>query len=268
MYGAAGGGLTANGLAYIALFAAVPTGLLILGLAGYVTTDPEIQANLAARLADVFPPLADVFEDLVRSMSQGAGITSLVGLVGLVWAVSQLYVALDRVFARIFKDEPARGVAGRQLRAIISVGILVLLVFVSLVLASVASVATTFLPNAFPGFESFLEVIGSPLALVASAVAVVLVGYRLLPPRPPTWRAIRVPGLLAALAVVVLAQGFAFVVPRLFGAATLASSLATAFIALAWLSLTFQVLLIGASWVYVRTIRADVERERDLPGLA
>jgi uncharacterized BrkB/YihY/UPF0761 family membrane protein len=43
-----------------------------------------------------------------------------------------------------------------------------------------------------------------------------------------------------------------FLAPRLVGAAALAGSLATAFIALAWLSFTFQAVLYGASWVRVR----------------
>ena len=33
-------------------------------------------------------------------MSQGAAVTSLVGLVGLVWTVSQFYVTLDVAFSR------------------------------------------------------------------------------------------------------------------------------------------------------------------------
>jgi hypothetical protein len=41
-------------------------------------------------------------------------------------------------------------------------------------------------------------------------------------------------------------------VPRLVGVAALAGSLASAFIALAWLSFSFQALLYGASWVRIR----------------
>ena len=49
-----------------------------------------------------------------------------------------------------------------------------------------------------------------------------------------------------------LSQIFTFLVPRLVGVAALAGSLASAFIALAWLSFTFQALLYGAAWVRVR----------------
>ena len=51
-------------------------------------------------------------------------------------------------------------------------------------------------------------------------------------------------------------------VPRLVGVAALAGSLASAFIALAWLSFTFQALLYGAAWVRVRDELADREGRR------
>ena len=57
---------------------------------------------------------------------------------------------------------------------------------------------------------------------------------------------------LRGVVIVVLSQAFLFLAPRLVGAALVAGSLATAFVALAWLSFTFQVLLYGAAWVRVR----------------
>ena len=58
--------------------------------------------------------------------------------------------------------------------------------------------------------------------------------------------------MIVGIAVVVLAQVFTFLVPRLVGSVAFAGSLAAAFIALAWLSFTFQALLYGAAWVRVR----------------
>ena len=43
IYGRAAGGLLANGLAFSALFAAIPTMLLVLGLAGWVANDPAVR---------------------------------------------------------------------------------------------------------------------------------------------------------------------------------------------------------------------------------
>ena len=73
-----------------------------------------------------------------------------------------------------------------------------------------------------------------------------------------------VPAIVAGLGIFLLSQVFLFVAPRLVGVAALAGPLATAFIALAWLSFTFQVLLLGAAWVRVRD---DAETAAEsLPG--
>ena len=66
-----------------------------------------------------------------------------------------------------------------------------------------------------------------------------------------------IPAILVGVVVVVLTQIFTLLVPRLVGVAALAGSLASAFIALAWLSFTFQALLYGAAWVRVRDETAD-----------
>ena len=93
-----------------------------------------------------------------------------------------------------------------------------------------------------------------PFVTALGVVGVALV-YRVVPPRAPSWRAIWLPALLAGVGITVLSQLFLFVAPRLIGTALIAGSLATAFVALAWLSFTFQVLLLGAAWARVRDDR-------------
>ena len=83
-------------------------------------------------------------------------------------------------------------------------------------------------------------------------VGVISLVYWTLPPARPHWRAIWLPAIIVGVVIVVLSQVFLLVAPLLVGAAAFAGSLATAFIALAWLSFTFQALLYGAAWVRVR----------------
>jgi uncharacterized BrkB/YihY/UPF0761 family membrane protein len=112
-----------------------------------------------------------------------------------------------------------------------------------------------------------------PFLLVYGTVVVIL-GYRTLPPRPPRWHALMVPALIVGVTLVALSQAFTFLVPRLVGVAHLAGSLASAFVALAWLSLSFQAFLLGAAWVLVRdagpqgAIRASLPRVRSALGRA
>src|ERR1700741_3110643 len=104
-YGRAAGGLLANGLAFASLFAAVPATLLVLGLAGWLAAGhPEIQQDIRDALSHAFPPLAGLIDGSVQAMVDGAALTSIIGVVGVVWTVSQLFGAIDVAFARIFFD--------------------------------------------------------------------------------------------------------------------------------------------------------------------
>ena len=55
----------------------------------------------------------------------GAALTSVIGLAGTIWGVSQLYVALDVAFSRIWSDHPERDVFRRTARGFLWVAILI-----------------------------------------------------------------------------------------------------------------------------------------------
>ncbi len=242
----------ANGLAFSALFAAIPTTLLVVGVAGRLTDDPSVRTAIAEALVQVFPPLADLIDGSLTAMSQGAAATSILGVVGLVWTVSQLYGALDVAFARIYAIEPERDIVRRTARGLLVVAILVVAIVALIVLATIGSAIDALHLPEVPVFGVLNRIVGSTPALIAVAIVVVLVVYRTLPPRAPAWRSAFGPAVVVGVIVVILSQVFTFLVPRLVGVAALAGSLASAFVALAWLSFTFQALLYGAAWVQVR----------------
>ena len=255
-YGRAAGGLLANGLAFAALFATIPVALVTLGLAGYLVDDPRVQQELADALASVFPPLKELIEGALNSLVNGAALTSIVGFIGLFWTVSQLYVTLDVAFARIFADEPERDILRRTARGFVWVALLVTSVLVLISLVALVSAADAFLPISMPDARFLARILSSGPLLLGAAIVVVGLMFRTLPPHAPHWSAIGPPAVVVGVAVAVLSQAFAWLAPRLVGAAALAGSLATAFVALAWLSFTFQALLYGAAWVRVREIEA------------
>jgi YihY family inner membrane protein len=255
VYGRAPGGLLANGLAFAALFAAFPIALVTLGVTGLLVDDPAVQAQLARAISALVPPLQDLVDAALLALSDGAAITSVVGVVGLVWTVSQFYVTLDVAFARIFADRQERNVFRRAARGFVWVAGLVGIVAALIVGSSLAAMAEAFLPASSSALTGLGRILSLPV-VTAIGVAVVAVVYRVVPPQAPAWRTIWLPALAAGLGIVALSQLFLFVAPRLISAALLAGSLATAFIALGWLSFTFQALLLGAAWVRVRDDRA------------
>ena len=268
IYGRAAGGLLANGLAFAALFATIPVALVTLGLAGWLVDDPRIQASLASALVRAFPPLRELITGSLDALTTGAPIASIVGLVGLVWTVSQLYVALDVAVSRIFSDVPERDGLRRAARGFLWVGLFCGAVIVVIVAGSLAGLADAFLPAGFPLGAALISIVTSVPALVVVAIGAVISIYRVLPARTPAWSSLLLPAMVVAVVVVALAQAFVLLAPRLVGFAALAGALATLFIALVWLSLTFQALLYGAAWVRVRDDRARRAAPSDLGGAA
>jgi membrane protein len=252
-YGRAAGGLLANGLAFSALFAAIPATLLVLGLAGWFAAgDPTIRQQVSDALSTALPPLATLIRSSVEAVAGGAALTSVIGAIGVIWTISQLFAAVDVAFARIFFDQPERDVLRRTLRGFVVVGLIA-----ATVIAAIASLALVATLDALTGVEgsparSILAALGTPPFLAFAASLVVIVAYRKLPPTPPSWGALVIPAVIVGAMLVVLGQAFTLLVPWLVGVANLAGSLASGFVALAWLSLSFQALLLGASWVRVR----------------
>ena len=269
-YGRAAGGLLANGLAFSALFAAIPTTLLVLGTAGWIAGDPGVRDRVTTALTTAFPPIAALIESSLEAIQNGAALTSILGIVGLIWTVSQLYGALDVAFARIFSDDPERDIVRRTARGLLVVAILTFAIVAFVVLAAVAHLVDAMSPTEATLARGLVAIIGSVPFLTAVSIVAVIVIYRTLPPKSPAWSAIWLPSFVAGAAIVVLSQISTFLVPRLVGVAALAGSIASAFIALAWLSFSFQALLIGAAWVRIRdeTGRRPPVKVAEPPGSA
>jgi uncharacterized BrkB/YihY/UPF0761 family membrane protein len=156
----------------------------------------------------------------------------------------------------VFSAQRERGAFRRNARSIIWVGILLAGVVALLVAGSLVVGLEALLPERSPLGSAIAATLASPVFLVALTVTILGLAYRIVPPRSPTWRAVRLPAVAVGVAIVALGQVFVFVAPRLVGVASVAGPLGAAFIALAWLSLTFQALLMGAAWVRVRDERA------------
>lgn len=261
VYGRAPGGLLANGLAFTALFSVVPIALVTLGVAGLLVDDPAVQRQLAEALGAVMPPLAELVDQALVSMAQGAALTSIIGVVGLIWTVSQFYVTLDVAFARIFTDRPERDVLRRTARGFMWVVGLVGVVVALIVGGSLAAAAEALLPTTSTALTVFGRIVTSPPVVVLVTFVVVLGIYIVVPPRSPSVRSAAVPAIVAGLGIYLLSQLFLFAAPRIVGVAALAGPLATAFIALAWLSFSFQILLLGAAWGRVRDDAVTAEEE-------
>ena len=131
-------------------------------------------------------------------------------------------------------------------------GILVAAIVATVVLASVASLVDTLvLPR-----DSPIVHVGSAIAFAAVGLALytvsVTVVYRLVPPRPPAWRALGVPALVISAIFSIFTNVFVQVQAQLLGSLELFAGFIVVLATMIWLSIGFQILLLGAAWIRVR----------------
>ena len=251
-YSEAGGGLLAGGLAYSGLLAALSACLLIVGLTGFVVSDPSRLAAIVDDLGTRVPPLAGLLRTGLDRVAEGAVAFSIVGLLGLAWGTGRFYGDLDAAFARVFAQERARGIVARIGRAMALAGLLVLATLGSVLAGTVTALVGTILPADVATVARTATAAALALSPILLYVASVGAIYRWVPPVAVPWRYAGRPTIVVALALAVLSNAFVLIQARLLGALELFSGFVVVLATMIWLSLGFQVLLLGAAWVRIR----------------
>jgi membrane protein len=254
-FAAVDGGLLAAGIAYNAVLALIPIGLLATGFAGILLSDPASRADLVRTIATFLPPLSGVVDEIVVGLSRASPSVSLVGLVLAAWGTSRLFASLEAAIALMDTSAPKRSLIRRTVWRIGSIGVLAVIVLAAIVAAPALAIAVE-MSDANGTARPFLDAL---LALIPPILAGVALGavYRLVPPRRPSWRAIALPAVVGAIALVVVTRVFVFIAPRVFGANLVYGTLGAILIGLTWLDLVFSVVLIGAAWVRERSTSAE-----------
>lgn len=225
------------------------------GVVGLVVSDAADRQAVVETIVGVLPPMRELIEVVLTEVASNAAPVSILGAVVLVWGTSRFVVAFQDAIARVMGGDRRRGLLASNLAAlgavVLMIGAIVASTLISGVVAFLeAGEALGVLPLLGDAFSILLGV----LPVAATVVATILV-YRIVPVPAPRWQAVIIPGIATGLALTVLARAFAFIAPRLIGSAALLGTLATAFVALAWLALSFQALLLGAAWVRDRSDR-------------
>lgn len=261
-YDGAGGGLVAGGLAYAALVALLPGLLLVVSVVGLIVDDPAVRARVVAAIADAVPPLEGLARLSLDQVANGAVPTGVLAILGLLWGSSRFYAALDSAFARIFHNAPRRNVVQQTARGLVVTASFVVLPIVVLLAGSVLSWVLDMAPADGPisGAARGLWRIASPLGSILLFIGGTALVFRFVPARRLAVRDYLRPAIVAGFVLAMFTQLFTFIAPRLVGAAALYGAFVTAFALLAWLSVGFNVLLLGGAWARVRAL------ERSEPG--
>jgi membrane protein len=245
-YGAAGGGVTAAGLAYSSIVAILPTLLLLVSILGFLIADPVQRDQLLQLLASQIPPLEDLISEILEQISQGAWTFSIIGIIGVVWGASRVYAALDTSVALFFPREPRRDIVRQTIESLACVGFFVgsvlgaaaLLVFVS----DISIVPST-------SADQLIRRLIAVALMTAWFVGALFLAYWYIPARRVSWRDAAVPAFVAGLTVSIVTQVFALIAPIFFRSLAIYGTFVALFAALVWLSLCTQVVLLGVAWI-------------------
>ena len=255
-YDRAGGGLMAAGLAYAALFALLPGALLVLSIFAILVSDPATRERIVAVIAEAFPPLEDVVRTAFEQVSAGAVPTGILAFIGLLWGASRFYAALDYAFSRVFSGSRQRNEIERTLRGVLLVGAVVLLPLVLLLAGTIVGWVLELVPDAskLSGIATGDLALALHLGTYALFVVATILIYRYVPAEGPPRRALVLPAVVVGLALGVFTQVFAIVAPLMTKVAAIYGTFVAAFAILIWMSISFNVLLMGAAWTRVRAL--------------
>lgn len=253
-YDRAGGGLIASGLAYASLLAVLPGLLLGLSVAGWLIRNPADQQQIVTAISQALPPLGDVASVAFQQVSTGAAPTSILAIVGLLWGSSRLYANLDTALSRVFAGAPRRNAIEQTVRGVALMAILIVVPVALVTAGSVMTWVTQYAPGGanLSALLSTVIVLASPVGSLLAFVVAVALCYRYVPSEHVPWRALRLPAGIVGLGLAVFSQVYAFIAPRLVGVAAVYGTFVAAFALLAWLSIAFNLLLLGAAWTDVR----------------
>ncbi len=254
-YDGAGGGLMAGGLAYAAMIALLPGLLLMLSIFGVLIGDQATREQIVGAIAKAVPPVEEIARTAFEQVSKGAVPTGVIAFVGLLWGASRFYAALDYAFTRIFHGARRRNEIERTLRGILVTGLVVALPLGALLAGSLASWVLDLAPNLeIPALARGLFQLATPVGSFLLFVTGTSLVFRFVPGTRVPVRAWRLPAVVVGTVLAAFTQAFTFIAPRLTHTAAIYGTFVALFAILAWLSISFNVLLFGASWAHVRAV--------------
>jgi len=252
IYRDVGGGLIVGGLAYGALFALIPSLVLVVAALSWLIDDPVLRADAIRLVGDAFPALADVADPALEGASQVAAVGSIVAIATFAWAASGLYVSLTRAMERFFPG--AR--VGTVLARVSGVAVVILMVVGVLAGVLVGGVVSV-VARSLGLDETWLLGLLGGLSALAVGTAIAYAVYRVIPADPPTARAAIVPALLVGIAIGSMTLLYSVISPWLVSGYQMYGVMASVFVALIWLRVVFLAMVYGAAMTRYRDIATE-----------
>jgi len=247
IYRNTGGGLIVGGLAYAALFALIPTFVLVIAGIFLLIDDPGLRRDAIELIDRAFPAFTGITDTAVEGIREVAAFGGIVALIGFAWGASGLYLNLTRAMERFFPGERVSGALARIAGVLLVVGV-ILGVLAAVFVAGVLTVVAQALRL---DAEWLLWWVGAAITL-ALATGIVYGVYRIVPANPPEAGSARLPAILVGVAIAAVTLLYGLISPWLVAGFAMFGVAASTFVALVWLRVVFLAMIYGAAMARYR----------------
>ena len=239
-------------LAWGALSTLFPALLGLLALAGLLLRDPQRLDQVTGALFALLPePTAGTLREVLARIRPNAGVAELISVLLILFNGANFFAGMQSVFNLAYHVPDRNLVLQRVVGLLVLIGVLALALVsttaysLGAVLAAESGMLLALLPFALPGRTLLGAGIGWLVSL-ASAAALFLLLYRVLPHKPQGWRQALPGALVATILLLVILQVFPLYL-RFFGQGFEVYAAFGIFLVLMfWLYLLGLVLVLGA----------------------
>ena len=235
-------------VAFNVLFSMFPIVLGVLAIVGMVLRRPDDQAMARAIVFSTVP--GDSAASLLQAFdgaSQSAGLLGLLTLVGLLWAGSGLFDALEMALDRVYRVS-SRSLVRQKVMGVGMMLLFALLVVAEMVAATVAHLVgrvAQSLPLVGPGVAPAVAVTGVAISLLAAFVLCFAI-YFVVPNLRLAASQVLPGTLFASLALVLLTQVFPMYALYLGSLNPYGAIFGLFFLLMTWAFLVAEALIVGA----------------------
>ena len=238
------------GLAYYAVFAAVPVLTISVAVAGLVFSETEIRDFLTERITTVLEnDIGDSASELAESIDAGSTVGGLgtFGLVSGLFAASVLFLALQDAFNVIWDLPVERGLRQNLRRRLVSLATVLLmggLLLALLLVQTILVVVEGILPGTVEGIAFIDELIFSVTTWALGTLTVAAL-FQLLVRHHLSWRPVLQASTLTTVFMVLGNWALGFYFDR-FGSISVGGLVGSLLVILGWLFYLAQIVIGGA----------------------
>ena len=234
--------LMAAGVAYYWMLTIIPLTIALIAILGLFLPSETVQQIILDFFESFFPGSIDWLEENIEDLRRLSGTAGVVALIGLIWAGSAFFGAINRAINRawgISKDRPYHMRKLRDLGMVLGIVVLMLMSTGSSTLLSILTQSDISLPHGSLGVVfglfSFLAVL-----------AVFLLIYRYIPNTRVLWRYVWPGALVAAIAFEIAQILFAIYLTNWANYENIYGLFASFIIILLWFYISALIVIIGA----------------------